>query len=162
TNFLTDDEGIVRGSQFQIAFRGPKSPTAAYLSLSARIASKAGHPELVPNDLADHLIRFTGPPRSGFRPHPLFQIFLPEYWERNYRSGQVLRDKIVVIGAEGKWQKDEVATPVGRMPGPEVHLNVLNALLHREFLKEYTPPTRAVITALAAILGAALCLSIRS
>jgi len=48
------------------------------------------------------------------------------------------------------------------MPGAEVHLNVLNALLHGEFLKECTLPTRAAVTALAALLGAALCLSIRT
>jgi CHASE2 domain-containing sensor protein len=162
TNFLTDEDKIVRGAQFRIIFRETESPTAAYLSLSARAASKAGHPELIPNDLAERLIRFTGPPRSGFRPHPVFEIFVPEYWEHNYKSGEFLRDKIVIVGAEGKWQKDELATPFGPMPGAEVHLNVLNALLHSEFLKECTPLVRAVVTALAALLGAALCLSIRS
>ena len=162
TNFLTDEDRTVRGSQFRIIFREPESPTAAYLSLSARIVSKAGHPELVPNDLADHLIRFTGPPRSGFRPYPVFEIFVPEYWEHNYQSGEFFRDKIVIVGAEGKWQKDELATPFGPMPGTEVHLNVLNALLHREFLKECTPLARVAIIALAALLGVALCLTIRS
>ncbi len=129
---------------------------------SARAVSKAGHPGLVPNDLAERLIRFTGPPRSGFRPHSVFEIFVPEYWEHNYRSGEFLRNKIVVVGAEGKWQKDELDTPFGPMPGAEVHLNVLNALLHGEFLKEPPPLASAAVTTLAALLGAALCLSIRS
>src|SRR5438874_2539797 len=48
------------------------------------------------------------------------------------------------------------------MPGAEVHLNVLNALLHGEFLKEPPPLASAAVTTLAALLGAALCLSIRS
>jgi len=130
--------------------------------LSARIVSKAGHPELVPNDLAEHLIRFTGPPRMGFRPRPLFEIFVPEYWEHNYRSGELVRDKIVIIGAEGKWQKDELLTPVGPMPGAEVHLNALNALLHRESLRDLSPFARAVVTILAAFIGSALWLTIRS
>ena len=102
-------------------FRERTNFTAIYLSLSARVVSKAGHPELVPNSLAEHLIRFTGPPRVGFRPRPVFEIFVPEYWQHNYRSGEFLRDKIVIVGAEGKWQKDEIATPFGPMPGAEVH-----------------------------------------
>ena len=162
TNFFTDEDRIVRAAQFRVIFRERENPTAIHLSLSARAVSKAGHPELVPNDLAERLIRFTGPPRSGFRPHPVFEIFVPEYWEHNYRSGDFLRNKIVVVGAEGKWQKDELATPFGPMPGAEVHLNVLNALLHGEFLKEPPPLASAAVTTLAALLGAALCLSIRS
>ena len=162
TNFFTDEGKIVRGTQYRVAFRERESSTATYLSLSARAVSKAGHPELVPNDLAERLIRFTGPPRSGFRPHPVFEIFVPEYWEHNYRSGEFLRNKIVVVGAQGKWQKDELATPFGPMPGAELHLNALNALLHGEFLKELSPFARVAVTILATLLGAALCFMIRS
>ena len=162
TNFFTGENKIVRGAQYRVAFRERENSTVTYLSLSARAVSKAGHPELVPNGLAENLIRFTGPPRSGFRPHPVFEIFVPEYWEHNYRSGEFFRNKIVIVGAEGKWQKDELATPFGPMPGAEVHLNALNALLHGEFLKELPPLMSAVVTILAALAGAALCLSIRS
>ena len=162
TNFFTDEDKIVRGIQCRVAFRERGNSTATYLSLSARALAKAGHPELVPPDLAEHLVRFTGPPRLGFRPHPVFEIFVPEYWEHNYQSGEFFRNKIVVVGAEGKWQKDELATPFGAMPGAEVHLNALNALLHGEFLNELPPLASAFVTTLAALLGAALCLSIRS
>jgi signal transduction histidine kinase len=162
TNFFTDEDKIVRGIQCRVAFRQRENSTATYLSLSARAVSKAGHPELVPHDLAERLVRFTGPPRLGFRPHPVFEIFVPEYWEHNYQSGEFFRNKIVVVGAEGKWQKDELTTPFGPMPGAEVHLNALNALLHGEFLKELPPLASAFVTTLAALLGAALCLSIRS
>jgi len=162
TNFFTGENKIVRGAQFRLAFREPGKSTATYLSLSARAVSKAGHPELVPNELAEHLIRFSGPPRIGFRPRPVFEIFVPEYWEHNYRSGEFLRNKIVVVGAEGKWQKDEIATPFGPLPGAEVHLNAINALLHGEFLKELSPLASAVVIIVAALLGAALCLNIRS
>jgi signal transduction histidine kinase len=164
TSFFAGENKIVRGAQYRVAFQEGESPAATYLSLSARVASKAGHSELVPNDLAERLIRFTGPPRLGFRPHPVFEIFVPEYWEHNYRSGEFLRKKIIVVGAEGEWQKekDELATPFGPMPGAELHLNALNALLHREFLKELPPLTSSAVTILAALVGAALCISIRS
>ncbi len=162
TNFFTGENKIVRGAQYRVAFRELENSTATYLSLSARTVAKAGHRELVPHDLAEHLIRFTGPPRVGFRPHPVFEIFVPEYWEHNYRSGEFFRNKIVVVGAEGNWQQDELATPFGPMPGAEVHLNAINALLHGEFLKELPPLASAIVTISAALLGAAFCLTIRS
>src|SRR5213595_3152703 len=134
---------------------------ATYLSLCARVASKVGHPELIPNDLAEHLMRFTGAPRNGFRPRSLFEIFVPEYWEHNYGAGELIRDKIVIVGAEGRWQKDELNTPFGTMPGAEVHLNAVNALLHGEFLKDLSPFPRGAITILAALVGFGLWARIR-
>jgi signal transduction histidine kinase len=151
----------VRGAQYRVAFRQPESSMATYLSFSARVVAQAGHPELIPQDLAEHLIRFTGS-RPAFRSRPLFEIFVPEYWEHNYLSGELLRDKIVIVGAQGNWQKDELLTPFGAMPGAEVHLNALNALLRGEFLKDFSPLGRALLTVLAAMVGAALWLTIRS
>lgn len=162
TNFFTGENTSVRGAQYRVGFRAHGSATAAHLSISARIAIKAGHPELVPNDLAEHTIRFTGPPRKGFPPHSVFEIFVPEYWEHNYRFGESLRNKIIVVGAEGNWQKDELVTPFGFMPGAELHLNSLNALLHGEFLKELPPFAIAAIIALAALIGAGFSIGIRS
>ncbi len=162
TNFFAGENRIVRGAQFRVAFRSPQESTATYLSLSARAAVKAGYAALLPNDFAEHVIRFTGAPRAGFRPHPVFEIFVPEYWEHNYRSGELLRDKIVVIGAEGSWQQDELLTPFGPMPGAELHLNALNALLHGEYIRDLSPFGAAGVTVFAAILGGILCLTIRS
>ncbi|HKR53353.1 MAG TPA: CHASE2 domain-containing protein [Chthoniobacterales bacterium] len=162
TNFFADENKVVRGAQYRVAFGERENSVATYLSLSARVVAKAGRAELIPNDLAEHLIRFTGPPRTSFRPRPLFEIFVPEYWEHNYRSGELIRDKIVIVGAAGKWQKDELLTPFGPMPGAEVHLNALNALLHTELIGDLSPFARAVATILTAILGCALWLSIRS
>lgn len=162
TNFFAGENKTVRGAQYRVGFREHGSITAAYLSISARVLSKAGHPELVPNDIAEHPFRFTGPPRIGFRPHSVFEIFVPEYWAHNYQSGEFLRDKIVIVGGEGKWQKDELATPFGFMPGAELHLNSLNALLHGEFLSELTPVENACVILLAASLAATFCCAIRS
>jgi signal transduction histidine kinase len=162
TNFFAAEDKIVRAAQYRVAFHERENSIATYLSLSARVAARAGTPQLIPSDLAEHLIRFTGPPRIGFRPRPLFEIFVPEYWEHNYRSGEFIRDKIIIVGAEGKWQKDELLTPFGSMPGAEAHLNSLNALIHGEFLRELSPLARAAVTILATLLGSALWLTIRS
>ena len=162
TNFFTGENRFVRDAQFRVAFRERGSATQTYFSLSARAISKAGHPELVLADLAERPLRFTGGPRTGFPPHSIFEIFVPEYWEHNYQSGEALRNKIVIVGAEGKWQKDELATPFGPMPGAELHLNALNALLHGEFLKELPPLANVAIVIAAALAGAAFCFKIRS
>jgi signal transduction histidine kinase len=167
TNFFTGGNKVVREAQYRVAYREPGSSTQTYFSLSARAVSKAGWPERVPNDLGEHSIRFTGPYHPGFWSRSVFEIFHPEYWEHNFRSGESLRGKIVIIGAEGKWQKDEppkdeLATPFGPMPGAELHLNALNALLHGEFLTELPPLGSAAVIIAAALLGAALCFYIRS
>ena len=52
TNFFADENKVVRGAQYRVAFRERENSIATYLSLSARVVSKAGHPELIPNDLA--------------------------------------------------------------------------------------------------------------
>jgi signal transduction histidine kinase len=162
TNFFAGENRSVRAAQFRIAFRLRGSSTETYSSLSARVVAKAGRADAVPNDFGGHLFRFTGPPRIGFHPHPIFEIFVPEYWEHNYRSGELLRDKIVVIGAEGRWQGDELMTPFGAMPGAEVHLNALNALLRGEFLKEPSATMTIAIIVFAALAGGGISLFVRS
>ena len=72
TNFFADENKIVRGAQYKVDFREPGASMATYLSLSARVVSKSGHPELIPNDLAEHFIRFTGAPRKSFPLRGLF------------------------------------------------------------------------------------------
>lgn len=162
TNFFARENKFVRGAQYRVGFREHGSSTAAYLAISARLVSKAGHPELVPKDFGEHLFRFTGPPRMGFKPHSVFEIFVPEYWEHNYRSGELLRNKVVIVGAEGKWQKDEIATPLGFMPGAELHLNSTNAILSREFLSELPPFGNAAVVIVAVLVATACCFRIRS
>src|SRR5438477_10691040 len=95
TNFFADENKIVRGAQCKVDFRDPGASMATYLSLSARVVSKSGYPELIPNDLAEHFIRLTGAPRKGFSPRPLFDIFVPDYWESYYGSGTLISAKIV-------------------------------------------------------------------
>ena len=109
-----------------------------------------------------HRLRFTAPPREGFPPRSIFEIFVPDYWNHNYGSGEFFRGKIVVVGGEGNWQHDEHATPLGSMPGPEIHLNAINAALHGEFIREVSPALAAALIALAGAIAIALTLSVRS
>jgi CHASE2 domain-containing sensor protein len=100
-----------------------------------------------------HLIRFTGPPGT-YPPVPLYQVFA--YWKRNFGEGEAVRDKIVLVGASGSIIHDEFATPFGLMPGPEIHLNMINALLRQEFLHELPGWTGDLLIACAALAASLL------
>jgi adenylate cyclase len=167
TNFWPDEDEIVRRAQYFVTFeqvdgKPPRPDSERFLSLAAAGLSKAGLAATVPAGLEEHLFRFAAPPRLGFPPRSIFEIFVPAYWKQNYRSGEFFRGKIVVVGAEGNWQHDELSTPFGLMPGPEIHLNSMNAALEGAFLHELTPGLAAMLTALAGLIAITLSLVIRA
>jgi len=140
-NFWPGFGGIVRGAHYATTLdqlEGGKPPenieAEASLSIAARAAALLGA-SLPPNPFAHHLIRFSGPPKT-FAMIPAFQIFVPDYWKQNLGEGSLFRDKIVFLGPYGNWAHDEHATAFGSMQGAELHLNSLNALLHRAFVRE--------------------------
>ncbi len=167
TNFWPDEDDVVRRAQFRVTFEQVQGLTPApeserFLSLGARALTKAGFADRIPAGIEDRIFRYTAPPRMGFRPRSLFEIFVPDYWKQNYQSGEFFRDKIVIVGAEGNWQHDEHATPFGSMPGPELHLNAINAALHGEFITEVPHSIRAAVALLAGLFAIGLSLAIRS
>ncbi len=167
TNFWPDEDDIVRRAQYRVTFEQidghmPAPEAERFLSLAARGLVKAGFADRIPSGDDEQIFRYTAPPREGFPPHSLFEIFVPEYWQRNYRAGEFFRGKIVLIGAEGNWQHDEHATPFGSMPGPELHLNALNAALHGEFIHEMSPAAVALVSLIAAVFAIWLSLTVRS
>jgi CHASE2 domain-containing sensor protein/nitrogen-specific signal transduction histidine kinase len=97
-------------------------------------------------------INYYGPPGS-FRRVSLAQVLAgvpdPGYF----------RGKIVLVGVTAPGIVDEVSTPLSqgrnRMPGVEVHANILNNLLDQSFLTEVTGWVRA-----AAVLCASLVLAL--
>ncbi len=114
-----------------------KADSEVFISLAARAVTQAGWGELVPPQTdAEWLFRYTAPAGEGFRPFSAYQVFVPKFWQANFGNGERVRDSIVVIGPSGNWTHDEHDTPFGLMPGPEIHLNSMNALLHRAFLRE--------------------------
>jgi adenylate cyclase len=166
-NFWPDADDVVRSGQFRVTSEvvqgsAPLPDSEIFLSLAARGLTKAGYSSSIPPGLDSHSFRFTAPPREGFPPHSIFEIFIPDYWNHNYASGEFFRGKIVVVGGDGNWQHDEHATPFGSMPGPEIHLNAINAALHGEFIREVSLGLAAALTALAGAIAIALTLSVRS
>ncbi|MGH7939342.1 MAG: CHASE2 domain-containing protein, partial [Bryobacteraceae bacterium] len=167
SNFWPDEDDVVRHVQYRITFEqvegDPPTPDSErYLSFAAEALRKSGRANAIPAGLDEQLFRYTAPPRVGFPPHSLFEIFVPDYWKHNYQSGAFFRGKTVVVGAEGNWQHDEHPTPFGSMPGSELHLNAINAALHHEFISELSPRAIILITIGAGILAVLLSLAISS
>lgn len=152
--WATDPDEVIRRAQFRtteeaLRYGGSWPEATVHLSLAARTVTQAGLADLVPPGVdTEHYFRYSGGPSQAFRARSVFEIFVPRLWSANFGNGTAFRDKIVLIGPYGNWQHDEHQTPYGLMPGPVVHLNVINALLHKAFLREM-PPWATIATILA-------------
>lgn len=160
-NFWTDADGIVRHAQYRWSVQHGVWESGEEFSLAARVLQKAGYAEFIPDTRQSYRMRFAGPPGT-LRPYSIHEIFVPEYWGRNYANGAFFRDKIVIIGAAGNWQHDEHQTALGLMGGPELQLNAINAALHREFLRTVSWQQALVILAAGALLAIGCCLICKS
>ena len=116
-------------------------------SLAARALRKFGRPDLIPAGFEPKTFRYTAPPGFGYKPNPIGGVLAPKIWKQNYQDGGFFRDKIVLVGPTAEIFQDSHRTPLiaptppgerdivlDEMPGPELHLDIINAALHQEFL----------------------------
>lgn len=149
-----DFDGKVRRALYQTTLeqlQGGIQPDEGLKTASASLALRAATKlESVNLDhpFQHHLFRYTGPPGT-FPVVSMSEVFA--YWETNCQNGARFRDKVVMVGDSGSILHDETMTPFGLMPGPEIHLNAINALLHHEFLHELPPSTGNLLIALAVV-----------
>ncbi len=160
-NFWPDADGVVRRAIYQVTepdvFGGaPEPDEEVFDSFAAKALKKSGHGELIPQDRMAHRMRFAGK-ADTFLPRSACDIFEAKKWNLNFGGGAFFKDKIVVLGPEGKSTHDEHPTPVGYIAGPEVHLNAMNVALQRDFLRETSPIMNYVLIAAAGVLAWALC-----
>jgi adenylate cyclase len=156
-NFWPGFNGVVRSAQYQVTLaqlQGGSPPVAGAAdavlsSLALRAATKLG-PVNLSHPFEPYSFRYTGPPGT-YTAIPIYQVFVPAYWQRNLGDGAAVRDKIVLVGPAGNWSHDEHLTPFGAMAGPEIQLNSINALLHQAFLREWPGWTGDLLMALGAI-----------
>jgi adenylate cyclase len=153
-NLWPDADGIIRQAHYRRTFQDTSA-----ISLSGRMLEKAGLGARIPEG-ATGLIRYAGPPNFNYKAIPIYQLFVPSTWEKVFQNGEMLRDKLVMVGPYGNWSKDFLKTPYPNpMPGPEVHLAALGAALTGSFL--YLPPFWAspALLGLGALLALALILA---
>lgn len=164
-NFWPAFDGVVRNVYYHTTLdqlQGAPPPATVTPEMPASLAARAAA-TVSASDLTEpfqsRLIRFSGPPGT-FPAIPIYQIFVPQYWQRNFAGGEAFRDKIVFVGPAGNWAHDEHSTPFGQMPGPELQINSLNALLHRTFLREWPPWTGTFLIFMAALTAWLLAVAI--
>ncbi len=107
-----------------------------YPSLATRALEKFGRADVVPTGEAPVMFRYAAPPGAIYRPHSVEEIFRTSIWKNNFRNGEFFRGKLVVVGPVANIFHDDHPVPFeSKMLGPEIHLNVINAALHGEFLR---------------------------
>ena len=166
-NFWPDYGEVIRRAQYRVTLEQletsappPPNEKDSPASLALRVASSLGV-EQIDHPFTPRLFRYSGPPGT-FPPIPIFQIFVGNYWQRNFGSGAKLRNKIVVVGPYGNWAHDDHRTPFGQMAGAELQLNSINALLHHSFIRELPDWTDNLLVAVAAVASWLLTMSLRT
>ena len=166
-NIWPDWDGVLRRANYRqtgTKAGGVLGANDLLESLSARALRKFGRPDLIPTELEPRLFRYTRAPGFGYKPHPIGDVLAPKVWARNYKNGAFFRDKIVLIGPTANLFQDKHRTPfvlpAADMLGPELHLNILGAALHGQFLHEPPMSVDLLVIAAMALLSALLCLLI--
>lgn len=157
-NIWPDEDGTLRRANYRL--RGDQLgdilPANVVLeSLDARALRAFGRPDLIPSGFESRRFRYTGRPGT-FPLARIGDVLVPKMWAKNFHNGADFKDKIVFIGPTGELFQDYHDTPFRSMTGPEVHLHIINAALHGEFLGEPPMPMQLSLIALAGIAAAAV------
>ena len=158
-NVWPDEDGILRRAQYRLAgdqLGDILPPNEVMESLDARVLRAFGRPDLIPSGFEARRFRYTGRPGT-FKQARIGDVLLPKMWAQNFHNGADFKGKIVFIGPTADLFQDYHDTPFAApktMLGPEIHLNIINAALHGEFLAEPPLPVQLWLIALAGILAA--------
>jgi adenylate cyclase len=167
-NIWPDEDNVIRSVKFRVANAElgnvvEATPQTAIFSLDTRALAKFGELSHIPPGTESHRIRFTAPPGLAFRIHSVCDVLTPKLWKSNYGNGEFFRDKLVMIGPTTSILHDFHRTPFTvDMAGPEIHLNIINAALHDEFLVEPPSIAKFALIGLAGIFAALLGVLIRN
>lgn len=137
-NFWPDIDRKVRVAHYRITdadlVGGAGAGGEPRLSLAAASLAKSEPDVRLP---PAGLMRFCAP--GSFFTVPVWSIFVPDIWRANLRDGMIFRDKIVLLGPLASRFRDHFRTPLGTLPGPEIHLHALAAGLADSFYRRATP-----------------------
>ncbi|HEX3798374.1 MAG TPA: adenylate/guanylate cyclase domain-containing protein [Verrucomicrobiae bacterium] len=167
-------DDVIRFARYRLeaSQAGDLLPTGTVLeSLEARALRKFGRPELIPPGSQPLRFRYTDWAGRGYPVISLGDVLAPRYWKHNFKDGEFFRGKIVLVGPTADIFQDAHKTPLpdkqaviqgirvdynSVMHGPEIHLNMLGAALHRTFLTEASDYENSLIVVLAGLLATAL------
>ncbi len=138
--FLQDADGSVRWSIGASRIH-PNPEAPRYHSLAYAALTQLGEQSKWRDPEVPYYIRYPffaspwwqsekefDPPYS---PLPLYTLFFDTTWEKNYRNGEVFKDKIVYVGGTSIVQfHDVVSAPSGTVQGVQVQMAALSSVLH--------------------------------
>lgn len=144
-NFWPDADGRIRQLNYTVTDAqlirmskgldpGPADDAEPRLeSFDSRALRKLGHADRIPPNGRTRSIRFG--PDEAYQPRPIFEVFVPAIWERNYGNGAFFKDKVVLVGSSSAVDHDFHPTPISdNTSGPLLHFHALAAALDGEFL----------------------------
>lgn len=142
-NFRPDDaDNIVRAANYTTTLsaenQSPIRPDEPVInSLAAEVIAALGKP--IPQGRRG--LRFAknehGLADDVYKPISIIEIFDPNAWQHNHKSGEAFRDKIVLIGPASPRLKDEHQTPVGLIYGLQLHLQAITCGLENAFVTRW-------------------------
>jgi adenylate cyclase len=163
-NVFADSDGKLRHAYYRQTGHQIEDilpPDVVLESLDSRVLRAMGRSDLVPLDFEGLRFRYTGPPNT-FKPLRIGDVLSPKIWTANFHNGEAFKDKVVFIGPTTVLFHDVTDTPFAEpMPGPEVHLNIINAALHKEFLAQPSMTAELWMVALAGIVAGAIASILR-
>jgi len=166
TLFILDPDGPVRRIAPVVQVGDRTIPSLALATTMAAGAVVNAEPRVDGGQCAS-LVAWRGPAQNPGG-HPTFSSF--SFYDVFYSQQQIIegqrpgidpaafKDRIVVVGGSGEGLKEAFTTPFseGAINGPEVHANVIDALLsHRSVVPAPGSVTVAMTIAAAAIVGIA-------
>jgi adenylate cyclase len=99
---------------------------------------------------------------EAYPPFSLFEMFIPSMWEANLAKGEVFRGKTILIGAIASDLQDIQKTPIGQIPGVQIHAHAVAALLSQSFIHEAPSWFRPFSILLAALLAWGILYGLRT
>lgn len=147
--FWPDLDGKVRRVRFRETVEAvanlPDHPTSAvYSSLTTATLEALGDPPEVVRERGSFIFPMVSNLTIAYAPKPVYEIFWPSIWDRNFKSGESFRDKIVMIGPSAVQFQDKHATPIGTVLGPQLHLNAITACRQDALFRTVSPRTETL------------------
>jgi adenylate cyclase len=186
-NIWTDSDGIVRRARYQTSeereilelpatavkstydpriityykkqIREGKIPDNL-MHITARVAKKFKGKISTPPLGEKTFVSFQNPPDT-YRAWPVENMFVDALWQKPpFKGGLAVSNKIVIVGPMAEIFHDMHATPFGETPGPEIHAQILAALLQGAWLTETTGRTNLLLALTAVLLALLICFGI--
>jgi len=148
-NYLPDGDRVIRRVAYELSLEAvanafvSENQKTYRPSFPLQILRAAGfdRPEVPQGGLT--LIPYLGPGQgtsTGVVPvYPYHFVIDDKGWAQVFRNGEVLKDKIVLVGPTASHFQDKHLTPFGEMKGVEIHAQVVAAAIRGLMLTELPP-----------------------